>query len=201
MIGRPILLPEHTRVAILVALPEELSFEASPELKGRFQIIYTGVGKVNAAYLTTKYVLSMRPSLLLNFGSAGRIAPNVSGLVEVSSVIQRDMAAEPLAPRGKTPFSNAPHELHSNQSGVRCGTGDSFVTSHDDWLQEQSVDIVDMELFAIAAVCEREGIPWRSFKYISDDANGDAGKDWSENLRAGQALLVEKLDAPCEFAA
>ena len=193
MNDRPILPPERAPVAILVALPEELSFEASPELKERFQIIYTGVGKVNAAYLTTKYVLSMRPSLLLNFGSAGRIAPNVSGLVEVSSVIQRDMAAEPLAPRGRTPFSNAPHELHSNQSGVRCGTGDSFVTSHDDWLQGQSVDIVDMELFAIAAVCEREGVTWRSFKFISDDANNDSGEEWASALSLGQTLFAEFL--------
>ena len=39
--------------------------------------------------------------------------------------------------------------------GVVCGTGDSFVTALDAWLTENAIDIVDMELFAIAHVCHR----------------------------------------------
>jgi adenosylhomocysteine nucleosidase len=44
-----------------------------------------------------------------------------------------------------------------------------------------------MELFAIAAVCHREGTPWRAFKYVTDYANEDSGGDWQANVHRGQA--------------
>jgi hypothetical protein len=72
---------------------------------------------------------------------------------------------------------------------VICATGDSFVTSRDPWLVEQGVDLVDMELFAIAAACERAGVSWRSFKYITDDANEDSGDHWEANVHQVNTLL------------
>jgi adenosylhomocysteine nucleosidase len=68
-----------------------------------------------------------------------------------------------------------------------CGSGDAFVTSVDPWLVAQGVSVVDMELFAIAAVCHREGVPWRAFKYVTDYANEDSGGDWQANVHRGQA--------------
>jgi adenosylhomocysteine nucleosidase len=103
------------------------------------------------------------------------------------------MNAEPLAPRGMTPFQEDRHSFVSGQSGVVCATGDSFVTSRDPWLVEQGVDVVDMELFAIAAACERAGVAWRSFKFITDDANEDSGDHWETNVHRGRDLFFEKL--------
>jgi adenosylhomocysteine nucleosidase len=51
-----------------------------------------------------------------------------------------------------------------------------------------------MELFAIAAVAHHHHIPWRSFKYITDDANEDAGKDWQGKVHHGQDLFLNQLD-------
>jgi adenosylhomocysteine nucleosidase len=53
--------------------------------------------------------------------------------------------------------------------------------------------VVDMELFAIASVCQREGIPWRSFKYISDHADRDSGTSWLEHVRGGQELFLKRV--------
>jgi len=108
-------------------------------------------------------------------------------------VIQRDMNAEPLAPRGKTPFSHMPAKYHSSSGLYICGTGDSFVNSRDDWLHQQKVDLVDMELYAIAAVAHHHNIPWQSFKYITDDANEESGEDWQGKVNHGQALYLSKL--------
>ena len=47
-----------------------------------------------------------------------------------------------------------------------------------------------MELFALAAVCHRSGTPWRSFKFISDDANTESGNDWAANVRMGEQLFL-----------
>ncbi|MDV7395446.1 hypothetical protein RZS08_28930, partial [Arthrospira platensis SPKY1] len=131
-----------------------------------------------------------------NFGTAGRVSGDVQGLVEVGQVIQRDMVAEPLAPRGQTPFDNAPSVLCSySQAGVVCASGDSFVTQHDPWLVEQGAHVVDMELFALAMACHQHGVAWRSFKYITDDANEEAGKDWATQVGLGQQLFRRWFEA------
>ena len=50
-----------------------------------------------------------------------------------------------------------------------------------------------MELFAIAAVAHHHGIPWQSFKYITDDANESSGEDWQSKVHHGQDLFLEKI--------
>lgn len=178
------------KLLIITALESELKREALPT---GVNIIYTGVGKINASIATYQAIHQHQPARIINFGTAGKINPQIHGLLEIGSVIQRDMNAEPLAPRGKTPFSHNPVKYHSKAGIYVCGTGDSFVNSHDQWLHEQKVDLVDMELFAIAAVAHHHQIPWQSFKYITDDANENSGDDWRDQVNHGQALYLSKL--------
>jgi adenosylhomocysteine nucleosidase len=53
--------------------------------------------------------------------------------------------------------------------------------------------VVDMELFAIANISHQCNIPWQSFKYVTDDANVDAGNAWRHRINHGQELYLEKL--------
>lgn len=176
---------------IVTALPQELD---NRPIVHDVPVIYTGLGKLNAALQLIDAIEVHQPSLIINFGTAGRLAPTASGLVEVADVIQRDMIAEPLAPRGRTPFDDTPHVLRSGHTGIRCATGDSFLMSTEPWLLEQQVDIVDMELFALALVCHRKGISWRSFKYITDDTDESADQAWAEKVHHGRDLFIAKLD-------
>lgn len=178
------------KLLIITALESELKREALPP---GVNIIYTGVGKINASIATYQAIHQHQPARIINFGTAGKINPQIHGLLEVGSVIQRDMNAEPLAPRGKTPFSHNPVKYHSEAGNYVCGTGDSFVNSHDQWLYEQKVDLVDMELFAIAAVAHHHQIPWQSFKYITDDANENSGDDWQDKVNHGQELYLAMM--------
>lgn len=178
------------KLLIITALESELKREALPT---GVNIIYTGVGKINASIATYQAIHQHQPVRIINFGTAGKINPQIHGLLEVGSVIQRDMNAEPLAPRGKTPFSHTPVKYHSEAGNYVCGTGDSFVNSHDQWLHEQKVDLVDMELFAIAAVAHHHQIPWQSFKYITDDANENSGDDWQDKVNHGQELYLAMM--------
>ena len=50
-----------------------------------------------------------------------------------------------------------------------------------------------MELYAIAAAAFQFDIPWRSYKYISDDANQDSGDEWKEKMHHGHDLYMQKL--------
>lgn len=178
------------KILVLTAIDDELQKARAPD---GFEVIYTGVGKVNAASAATLALMVLRPQLVINYGTAGKLNGTLRGLVEVADVIQRDMIAEPLAPRGRTPFSPEFDRLSSSHPGVICGTGDSFVTTTDPWLVENRVDIVDMELFAIAHVCQRHGVPWRAFKFITDDANDFAAEHWTANVADGQDLFWDAM--------
>ena len=179
------------KILVLTAIDDELDKARAPD---GVRVIYTGVGKINATSATTRALLTLRPALVINYGTAGKINETLQGLVEVSGVVQRDMMAMPLAPRGRTPFSPELDRLTSGQAGVVCGTGDSFVTTSDPWLVENEIDIVDMELFAIAHVCQRHDQPWRAFKFITDDANDLAHQDWTANVRDGENLFWDALE-------
>ena len=54
---------------ILVAVKEELSEKDLPDL----QIHYSGVGKINAAIKTLEIIKDYSPSLIINYGTAGKI--------------------------------------------------------------------------------------------------------------------------------
>ncbi|MEI7531208.1 MAG: 5'-methylthioadenosine nucleosidase [Betaproteobacteria bacterium] len=177
---------------IIAALESEIN---SNSLFHHIPIIYSGIGKINATLATVKAIAQFNPSLIINYGTAGKINPTISGLVKINRVLQRDMQAEPLAPRGTVPFSTKPNVYISNSLGHTCATGDSFVTQHDEWLIEHNVDLVDMELFAIAAVAHEYNLPWLSFKHISDDANQDSGKEWSNRVHLGEEAFWNELKA------
>jgi len=176
---------------IVSALPNEFAHEPIPH---NIPVVFTGLGKLNAAMSLLDGIERYQPSIIINFGTAGRIDDRVSGLVEIADVLQHDMMAEPLAIRGTTPFDEAPAVLKSGFDGVRCATGDSFVTDVDPWLIQQSVHVVDMELFALALVCHHKGIAWRSFKFITDDTNDNAASDWQDKVHHGRDLFLAKLD-------
>ena len=178
-----------TELLIITALESELKREVLPS---GVEIVYSGIGKINAALTSIKAIHQYSPKRILNFGTVGKIKSELHGLLEIGKVIQRDMQAEPLAPRGSTPFCVRPQEYLSTGQFV-CGSGDSFVTAHDPWLHSLGVDVVDMELFAIAAVAHDHQIPWQSFKYITDDANESSGDDWQSKVHHGQDLFLGRL--------
>ncbi len=179
-------------ILVLAAIEDELNKGRAPD---GVEVIYTGVGKINAASAATLALLVLRPRLVINYGTAGNIAKVHRGLVEVAHVVQRDMMAMPLAPRGRTPFSPEIDRLSSGHGTVVCGTGDSFVTATDPWLTENHVDVVDMELFAIAHVCQRHSLPWRAFKFITDDADEFAADHWQQNIADGEELFWDEMKA------
>jgi adenosylhomocysteine nucleosidase len=178
-------------ILVVAALTSELNADRAADC---VEVVFAGVGKINAAVATTEALLTQRRALVVNYGACSKINKSVYGLVEISRVIQRDMTAMPLARRGVTP-SCEDHILESGREGAVCGTGDSFVTSDDHWLAANMIDVVDMELFAIANVCKRFGVPWRSFKYVTGSADDAAHQQWSAKCGSGADLFWDRLNA------
>jgi adenosylhomocysteine nucleosidase len=178
--------PENT--LIVVALEDELP----SELVAGWNVLYTGVGKVNAAIAATEAVLATRPTHIINYGTAGALNTQVVGLTRVNHIVQRDMDVRPLGfELGHTPFDTTGH-IDLSGPGVSLGTGDHFVTTPP----ELVTDIVDMEGYALAKVARLFDINFHCWKYISDNANDDAADQWADNVAKGARAFVECVITP-----
>jgi len=178
--------PENT--LIVVALEDELP----TQLVAGWNVLYTGVGKVNAAIAATEAVLETRPIHLINYGTAGALNPSITGLNRVNHIVQRDMDVRPLGfELGHTPFDTTGH-IDLGGPGVSLGTGDHFVTTPP----ELVTDIVDMEAYALAKVARLFSIHFQCWKYISDNANDNAADHWAENVAKGARAFVDEVIQP-----
>ena len=152
---------------------------------------HVGVGKINATYNTLKLINIHKPKLIINYGTAGAINTKLKGIVECTKFYQRDMDVRGLGFQlGETPFDKN-KEIIISENGYSCGTGDSFVNKKID----MKVDVVDMEAYAVAKVCMLENIEFRCFKYISDNADKNAGIDWKKNLEIASKAFSNFIDS------
>ncbi len=154
-------------------------------------VLYTGVGKVNAAAALARRLAEIRCTgeplpLVVNLGTAGSrsIAPHT--LVACDRFAQRDMDVSGLGfARGVTPFDQAPAilefpRLFADLPHSLCSTADSFAT-HE---HEIDGDVVDMEAFALARVCLAENVRFGCAKYVTDGADADSASHWEAALDA-----------------
>ena len=174
-------------IVYIVALESELPQQHDMDIR------YCGVGKVNAAHATMKAIAD-GATKIVNFGTAGLVCKkDLKGLHKVTHIKERDMQAEPQAPRGVTPFEETPFAGEIELSPLReitLGTGDSFVQAPDQWFDEAQIDIVDMEAYGIAKICAKEQIDFECYKYITDFADEDAMKDWEQNQANGAEAFL-----------
>ena len=162
------------KIIFVAALKEE-----TPELNN---FHHTGVGKINASIKLMELIQLHKPTQVINYGTAGSLKREISGLVECTNFVQHDMDARGLLnfKLGETPFDPISKITISNE-GYTCGSGDSFVKSQ----LEIECDIVDMEAYALAKICNIHNIEFKCYKYISDYANDDSSNDWIENCHKG----------------
>jgi len=169
---------------VFIALPEE-----APLLQSQPNVIFTGIGKVNAAMTVAQAVERYQPRRIFNFGTAGGITVS-HGLHQVGRFVQRDMQCFKLgAQPGETPFESTGVVLELGP-GLICSTGDNFVTDPN---LEIPADLVDMEAYAIAKICLKKDIEFCCYKYVSDSADETAYQDWEHMISSGQQHYIDKL--------
>lgn len=170
---------------VIMALPEE-----APALRDCSNVFFSGIGKINAAAVTAKLIERYHPRHVINFGTAGGVTVS-HGLWRVTRFVQRDMQCFKLGCRpGETPFESTPLILDLGGDGLTCSTGDDFVTDPN---LEIPADLVDMEAYAIAKICWQAGVGFSCWKYVSDQANEHAYRDWADMMAAGEQSYLAKL--------
>jgi adenosylhomocysteine nucleosidase len=181
-------------IIVAMALPAEGAgrFEAAG-----IEVLYTGVGKVNAAIALTRRLSrehhAGRSPLIVNFGTAGSHRIPARTLVACRRFVDRDMDVAALGfAHGETPFDVLPPmiEFPAHFPGLPeaiCGSGDSFATRP----HGVACEVVDMEAYALAKACRIAGADFACVKFVSDNADENAAKHWKENVAGAAGHFVE----------
>lgn len=155
-------------------------------------IMECGIGKVNAAVGTTELIMNIRPDAIISTGVAGGIDATI-GVMDVvygTQVVYHDVwcgtgnaygQIQGLPPvfNGHERLAKAAATIHceSNIHGGLICSGDKFITNRAEMetikTQFPKGLAVDMESGAIAQVCYLYGIPFISFRIISDTPFAD----------------------------
>lgn len=149
----------------------------------------TGLGKTKSVFYLTELIHKLNPSLVLNVGTAGTIKHQVGDIFVCRHFIDRDM--QKLQAFGATYEIEFPSEklsflppcLFTNEG--TCNTGDDFVTAHD----EIDGDVIDMEGFAQAFVCQQLKVPFVAVKYVTDIIGQNSVKIWQDKISDAVAAL------------
>jgi len=179
-----------TKPLIVFAMEQE-----SQDVFSGYDVLHSGIGKVNASYALTMRLAKNKPSLVINMGTAGSRKHKGGSIINCTSFIQRDMDVTLLGfEKWQTPFSSDPVRIDHGvvvsgfAQGI-CGTGDNFDATEN----AAHFDVVDMEAYALALICQREKIPFLCMKYVSDGADGEAHKDFNEALKHTAQQLKSAL--------
>jgi adenosylhomocysteine nucleosidase len=208
------------KLAIFAALPEEADAfmagegEVLPDAPfairdiGDVVVATCGIGKVNIAAAVMMLVERYQPSLLAMTGTCGRVSEIAGDTFWIAEAVQHDYGVVrtgafahyqggewPMGPEGHPPFLAMP-DPGLNLLHARIGSGDAFVACPDHGatlVSRLGIDLVDMEVAAMAQLAARLGLPWAAIKSVSDDADGKSARDFRENLikastRAAQAM-------------
>ena len=102
--------------------------EETPKLS---KFHHTGVGKINASIKLMELINVHKPTQVINYGTAGSLRKEISGLIECKTFVQHDMDARGLLDfkLGETPFDPISKIVFSNK-GYICATGDKFVKNN-----------------------------------------------------------------------
>ena len=168
------------------------------QLKGcDIEYVFTGIGKAKAAMNITQAILDENPELVINVGTSGTLNHNVGDIFVCKRFIDRDFCTVKLPGVAyELDFSDRLADCEITRNWISsdgsigvCNTGDSFVTDAESHTTEG--DVVDMEAFAQAVVCQKFNIPLIAVKYVTDVIGQNSVKHWEDKLEDARKELGE----------
>ena len=149
-------------------------------------ILITGIGGDSASQVLKRYLGSFRPQLCLNAGSAAALGndPVSSGPFGVERVCDERSGAclslllpEGVEARGLVSVDGS---LQSEQDVHRLK-------------RRFAADLADMECWTLALECYRIGLPFSSWKSVSDNGRGISRRAFKERLPSLSRALADRV--------
>ncbi len=166
-----------------------------------------GIGKSNAASATAFLIGENKVDYILNAGLSGAVQKlRREDMVAVESYVECDFDLTAIGyglgvkADGQKYIYSADEKLMQYalmSEGIikaKAGTGDIFLTDKarkDLYKETFGIDCFDMETAAIAAVCDKCGVPMLSLRKISDDADDCSVEDYREMNERQESCLTE----------
>ena len=189
------------KILVLVAMEKEYR-QLQALSNDNIIVMMTGIGKVNAAVNATRAILQHKPDLVVSSGCAGgaSIELNVMDVVVGESVAYHDVycclgndeqygqiQGMPLyyhAPEHLVEMAKALDYSHGTIHAGLIASGDWFVDSLEKICEITAhfpeTIAIDMESAALAQTCHVMGVPFISFRIISDvPAKGNNLSDYN----------------------
>ncbi|MDR1912743.1 MAG: 5'-methylthioadenosine/adenosylhomocysteine nucleosidase [Helicobacteraceae bacterium] len=175
----------------------------------RVVLVYSRIGKVNAAIRTTILIERFGVKTILFSGVAGALnqSLHIGDLIYATRLVQHDVDIEALGyPLGfipetgdffaTDPFLNSVAESVAIERGVKLkkgaiATGDQFIADDAKKMQiaeRYKADAVEMEGAAAACVCSAFGVPIFVLRTISDAADMDACFNFDTFLKSSVVI-------------
>lgn len=152
---------------------------------GGIPIHIIGVGKVEAALNTKKLIENYKlangggkPRRIINFGSCGNLKNHKVGEILEIAEVYDDFYGCVVPEHSPIMLKYIGYKLFTTDTFF--DKGNTYSDHYSKMIEE--CDVVDMEGYAIAKVCEQEKIPLSIFKWVSDDGSS---QDWAANAAAG----------------
>ena len=208
------------RIAVIMAMEGEYALVSELLGESRKAVIgdkmitlsLSGIGKVNAAIAATQLIVSEKPDALISTGVAGSVDPSLKALdlVVASGVAYHDvwcgMGTEMGQVQGYPRIFEADASLYDKAMSLnledihrRSGliiSGDRFVEGEDipglKKLYPEAI-AVDMESGALAQTCHRFGVPFLSFRIISDSGSESSYHDFWKNASASSFKMLKSF--------
>lgn len=172
------------KAGLIVAMTSEYEALRRAGVDG---VVKSGIGKAGAARAATEFILTQHPDCIINSGCAGGIGAGVRvfDIVVGTQYAYHDvncgdgflpgqLQGEPQRFEADPSLAQAALSLRAGRplhGGLIC-SGDQFLTTPEDDARVLSLypDALacDMESAAIAQVCLHYGVPFLSFRMISD---------------------------------
>ena len=129
------------------------------------EIHITGIGKVKAAVESSRLIRKYNPEIVINFGSCGSVKHFPIGEVLRVGTVVNDIDVMNIAKDRDI--------ILQGKGDITCCTTDHFYdkskkTQSKTFSYRQDIDIVDMELYGIAATCNSLGVFCYGYKWVSD---------------------------------
>jgi nucleoside phosphorylase len=179
-------------IAVLAAMPSELKPFTKRLRSDNVVTGVTGIGMARATRKTEELLAANDVERLIMIGVAGGLSGTTIGQVLVPEVVIDRATGRELRPE--------PIGGHTARGRLATGefTADDASIAE---LEANGVTAVDMETFAVGAVCEDRGVPWSVFRAISDrpsdrmvddDVFKLASPDGSPNMAAVARYIARK---------
>jgi len=174
----------------------------------RIRIVTCGLGKVNAALAVGLHV-EAQTTLVAMIGTCGRIAPVAGDCFWISRAVQHDYGARQSSGlvhyrAGDWPMGDARDQAFAAMADPGLGLPHAGIASGDVFLEcpdtasalarNLDVQLVDMEVAAVAQAAEALGLRWAAIKAVTDGADGESAGDFHANLLRAAKKAAEAAE-------